>query len=457
MPLLTTNGYCVKQVDSESSSQDTARDIVEAKISSLTTSTLILKDSKYLNFNFECIPESLRSIPRWVVWKDRKVPYDARALNSKANVLDPDTWASFEHALTAYNEGGFEGLGFVLNSDGIIGIDIDGCIADEKVDPAAISFLDEISAGYVEVSPSGTGLRCFGKWNNVFTGKRMPLHGSSCGATLEIYSFARYLTVTGKVMRVGDITQLKNIDKLLDGNITSLVQKRTEENISNSSIFLCSRLLSSVTSGSDGIDDAIPERFLPKQFGKRHQSLFDFARYLKSKYPKAQTESMRPLVQQWHAEAYPSIQTKDFAVTWAEFIYGWDRVNQPFGAVMATAIANAESSQFDITCLERLGYQDRARKLVVLCFELQKMHDPNPFFLSCRIAADHLGVSPTEANRMFGTLVFDKILTLVTRGSMGKASRYKFISQEEMRTNQLLEHEVQREIVETTGNDCDGE
>jgi hypothetical protein len=457
MSLLTTNGYCVKRVDSESSSQDTARDIVEPKTFSVTTSTLIFNDSKYLNFNFEFIPESLRSIPRWVVWKDRKVPYDARALNSKANVVDPDTWASFEHALTVYNEGGFEGLGFVLNSDGIIGIDIDGCITDEKVDPAAISFHDEISAGYVEVSPSGTGLRCFGKWNNVFKGKRMPLPRSSCGATLEIYSYARYLTVTGRVMRVGDITQLKNIDKLLDGNITSLVQKRTEENISNSSIFLCSPLLSSVTSGNVGIDDVIPERFLPKQFGKRHQRLFDFARYLKSKYPKAQVESMRSFVQKWHAEAYLNIHTKDFAVTWAEFIYGWDRVNQPFGAVMATVIANAESSQFDITCLERLGYEDHARKLVVLCSELQKMHDPDPFFLSCRIAAQYLKVSPTEANRMLKTLIFDGILRLFASGSMGKASRYKFIFQDGIRTNQLLEQEVQREIVETTGSDCDGE
>jgi hypothetical protein len=457
MPLLTTNGYCVKQVDSESSSQDTARDIVEAKTSSITTSTLIFKDSKYLNINFECIPESLRSIPRWVVWKDRKVPYDARALNSKANVVDPDTWTSFEHARTAYNEGGFEGLGFVLNSDGIIGIDIDGCITDEKVDPAAIGFLDEISAGYVEVSPSGTGLRCFGKWNNVFKGKRMPLPGSSCGATIEIYSFARYLTVTGRVMRVGDITQLKNIDKLLDGNITSLVQKKTEENISNSSIFLCSPLLSSVTSGSDGIDDAIPERFLPKQFGQRHQRLFDFARYLKSKYPKAQVESMRSFVQRWHAEAYSKIQTKDFAVTWAEFIYGWDRVNQPFGAVMATVIANAESSQFDTTCLERLGYQDQAKKLVVLCSELQKMQDPDPFFLSCRTAAQYLGVSPPEANRMLKTLVFDGILRLSASGSMGKASRYEFILQEIMKTNQLLEQEVRCSIIDTAGSDGDGE
>lgn len=457
MSLLTANKYWDKQVDAESSSQDMAREIIEASRSPLKKGALILQDGKLPDTNFECIPEFLRSIPRWVVWKDSKVPFDARAFNSKANVVDSDTWTSFEHALNAFNEGGFEGLGFVLNGDGIIGIDIDDCIADQKIDPAAISFLDEISAGYVEVSPSGTGLRCFGKWDIVFNGRRIPLPGSSTGSKVEIYSRARYLTVSGRVLRAGDITQLKNIDKFTERNIISLVQKRTEENISNSSIFVCSPLLSSVTSGNVGIDDVIPERFLPKQFGQRHHRLFDFARYLKGKYPNAEVESMRSLVQRWHAEAYPNIQTKDFAVIWSEFIYGWDRVNQPFGEVMTAVYSNAESSQFDTRCLKHLGYQDKSLKLVILCFELQKIHDPDPFFLSCRIAANYLGVSPTEANRMLRALEFDGILSVITRGSMGKANRYKFIFLKAIRTNQSLEQEVRCRNFKAIGSDPNGE
>lgn len=457
MSLLKVNEYWGKQVDAESSSQDTAINIIEEKIHSSANGSLIIQDGKRSDINFECIPESLKSIPRWVVWKDGKIPYDARAFNSKASVVDPDTWTSFEHALTAYIEGGFEGLGFVLNGDGIIGIDIDDCISGGKIDPAAINFLDEISAGYLEVSPSGTGLRCFGKWDIVFKGRRLPLPGSSRGATVEIYSRARYLTVTGRVVRAGDMTQLKNIDKFTGGNIIILVQKTAEENISNSSIFFGSPLLSSVTCGSTVVDEVIPERFLPKQFGQRHQCLFDLARYLKGKYPNAQVESMRSLVRRWHAEAYPNIQTKDFAVTWAEFIYGWDRVKQPFGEIMAVVYSNVESSQLDVRCLKHLGYQDKSLKLIIFCFELQKIHDPDPFFLSCRIAADYLGVSPTEANRMLRAFVFDGILSVITPGSMGKATRYKFIFQEGMRTDQLLGQEVQCEIIEITGSDCDGE
>ena len=51
------------------------------------------------------IPQELKALPRWITWraeiwtpgeKPRKVPYDPRALNSRASSTDPDTWATFE-------------------------------------------------------------------------------------------------------------------------------------------------------------------------------------------------------------------------------------------------------------------------------------------------------------------------------------------------------------------------
>lgn len=55
---------------------------------------------------FEAIPAELRSVPRWVVWKGEKVPYCATASNSAASVTDPHTWATFNQAQAAYEEGG---------------------------------------------------------------------------------------------------------------------------------------------------------------------------------------------------------------------------------------------------------------------------------------------------------------------------------------------------------------
>jgi primase-polymerase (primpol)-like protein len=77
-----------------------------------------------LSPDFSAMPAELRRIPRWVVWKGTKVPYCPTAKNSKASVTEPDTWASFDQAQTAYEEGGYQGVGFVLSGDGIVGVDL---------------------------------------------------------------------------------------------------------------------------------------------------------------------------------------------------------------------------------------------------------------------------------------------------------------------------------------------
>ena len=77
---------------------------------------------------FQNIPADLVAINRWVVWayetgtgiKPKKVPKCAAVLNSNASVIDPDTWTSFEQTQTAYEEGGFSGVGIVLNGDGLV-------------------------------------------------------------------------------------------------------------------------------------------------------------------------------------------------------------------------------------------------------------------------------------------------------------------------------------------------
>ncbi len=59
-----------------------------------------------LSPDFRAVPAELCKLPRWVVWKGAKVPYCATASNSRASVTDRDTWASFDQAQAAYEEGG---------------------------------------------------------------------------------------------------------------------------------------------------------------------------------------------------------------------------------------------------------------------------------------------------------------------------------------------------------------
>jgi len=176
--------------------------------------------------NFSNIPHELRTQPRWVMWraetksaseKPRKVPYDAKALNSRASATDPDTWAGFGEAETAYQErvGGpdaFTGIGLVLNGDGLAGVDIDNCVNDGEPAPEALALLDSLNASYVELSPSGTGLRAFGYAPNLERGCK----GKYKGLDVELYTAGRYLTLTGRTIKTETVCSFTGFGELAE-------------------------------------------------------------------------------------------------------------------------------------------------------------------------------------------------------------------------------------------------
>jgi primase-polymerase (primpol)-like protein len=114
-----------------------------------------------------------------------------------ASSTNPDTWTTFDEALTAHRQGGLDGLGFVLyrtpdqgDSSGLVGIDLDKCRNPETgaIEPWAWESVHDLNT-YTEVSPSGRGLRAF------LLGK-LPPSGRKKGP-VEMYETARYVTVTG--------------------------------------------------------------------------------------------------------------------------------------------------------------------------------------------------------------------------------------------------------------------
>jgi primase-polymerase (primpol)-like protein len=156
----------------------------------------------YLEPQFDAIPAELRSLPRWVTWaaipkageKDRKEPFAPDRPNSHASSTDPTTWGSFQQAESAYLDGGRTGVGIVLNGDGLVGVDIDHCVTDGVPIPEALALLDKLGAAYIEISPSGTGLRALGYGEQLSAG----VNGSKDGLKAEFYSTGRYLTLTGQ-------------------------------------------------------------------------------------------------------------------------------------------------------------------------------------------------------------------------------------------------------------------
>lgn len=153
-----------------------------------------------LPVDFEKIPPSLKSIDRWVLWRNvqRTKPSGERVwakmpmtcAGVAASSTDPSTWASYDEAADALVLGSFDGLGLVL-ADGLHGIDLDDCRDPEsgELSELALEVLSRVD-GYAEVSPSGTGIKIFTPTN---------LDGSRTKKELgvELYVAGRYFTVTG--------------------------------------------------------------------------------------------------------------------------------------------------------------------------------------------------------------------------------------------------------------------
>jgi putative DNA primase/helicase len=149
------------------------------------------------------IPAALKAIPRWVPWrygpprengKRPKQPYNART-GKLCDVTNPINCSSFEEVLKVIDT--YDGIGIVLNGDGLIGIDLDNCIPDGRLLPRTLRLMDSIPS-YWEISPSGKGLRCF-------TYGSLPVNGRRKGS-IEVYANERFLTVTGRRIRDTDVT-----------------------------------------------------------------------------------------------------------------------------------------------------------------------------------------------------------------------------------------------------------
>lgn len=159
--------------------------------------------------NIGNISSELKAHPAWVLWKyidGRKLPFDPKSPTNTASSTDPASWGSFEQALGAYQAGGFAGCGVVLDGSDLVGVDLDGCVVNGQPSEKALALIEQLDAPYVELSPSGRGLRMFGYGEPLVAG----INGELEGLKAEFYSSKRYLTVTGHVIKSEPLRKLKN-------------------------------------------------------------------------------------------------------------------------------------------------------------------------------------------------------------------------------------------------------
>ena len=152
--------------------------------------------------SYQNIPDLLRARKNWVVWgvvgEPLKAPFNPAALLRLAAVPAksgvPGTWGSFEAAAECVSKGLARGIGYEFDGCGIYGVDLDHVISDGgAIAPKAQAIVEGL-ASYTEVSPSGHGLHIFVTADNA----NIIRHRKQCGF-VEIYSNARYFTVTGDI------------------------------------------------------------------------------------------------------------------------------------------------------------------------------------------------------------------------------------------------------------------
>ena len=133
------------------------------------------------------VPVELRSRDRWVLHQAKR-PMAVGGWWCSVN--DVQSWATFDDARAA---GKGDGVGFVLNGDGVVCVDLDDCVVDGRPNAEAQAFLDSLPTTFVEFSPSGRGLHVWG-FGDVSQGRKI----RDGVLKVEVYGSSRFITVTGR-------------------------------------------------------------------------------------------------------------------------------------------------------------------------------------------------------------------------------------------------------------------
>lgn len=159
---------------------------------------------QWLKPDFDNILPELKAVNNWVlakaVMRDGKVtkpPFQPSGQWASHN--DPSTWSSFDAVERAYCQGGYIGVGFVLDGKPhfggryLHGFDWDNCFENGKLVRGVKAEILRLGISRIEKSISGNGIRGFFLHDELLPSRRTRIEGRS----VELYSSNRYLTTTG--------------------------------------------------------------------------------------------------------------------------------------------------------------------------------------------------------------------------------------------------------------------
>ena len=360
----------------------------------------------------DSIPEQLRQMPNWLVWRlegTEKVPYDPKS-KRRLNFTKPRAGQPFEVALESFErDDSFSGVGFIFKGDGLVGIDLDDCIQDGQIVHSALEILKLVDCGYVEISPSGQGVHGIGLCPELTQGINTKLDDYG----FEVYKEARYFTVTGNLLPGisgnGEVREMPALEQVVQyiretpTQVTQVTQVTKENQVIQESQVTQKNI---ETYARDSLRSPylfnLPSRCFPVEYGQRHRAVFHLARYLRTATPNATEDELYEIVHQWFELYNDAIRTKDFGVTWSDFETAWDSVAHPYLESLQGLAANPAPLP---DWMQGHRYGQRADRLLRICVTLAEHHAPEAFFLSARTAQTLTGIDFSDCAKFFKVFV----------------------------------------------------
>ena len=216
--------------------------------------------------NSKNIPKYLKENANFCNWKYEtrdgnltKVPYNPHTMN-KASVNNLNTFTDFSFVINALNN--FDGIGIRVDGK-IIAIDLDHCIEEGKICSWAEEIVSHFQDTYIEISPSGKGLRIillapdnYSYDKDKYYIKKNNVEVYVAGAT------NRFVTLTGNAIRKTDVVE--NID-----GFQWLIDTYMKRPISNLSIFTNEHRESYLT------DESVIQKAMSSKQGEKFNKLWN--------------------------------------------------------------------------------------------------------------------------------------------------------------------------------------
>jgi AAA domain len=180
------------------------------------------------------IPAEMTGQSLWAIWQwtprenspgsFSKPPRQAKSPDYPASTKMPGQWSTFKAARKAVDGKRADGVSFNLLDSGLGALDLDHCRDPiGQLDDWAQNIIDQAErlGAYVEVTPSGTGLRVIGRATGKDTNRKFPILGSTNGAAVEVFrNTPKAIAVTGaRLAHLKPKAKLPNIDKMIDDTV----------------------------------------------------------------------------------------------------------------------------------------------------------------------------------------------------------------------------------------------